>query len=269
MGSEASATPPRASVRSEAFSSARPRIRQHLNDAVVAQRVVQQLEEDIQAAEASWLTELPEGRQVPNVAFSAQFRPDGEPAVGLLESEAIIDPPVGDQLLELRDRDRVFPHPLHNASAIDCDRRADFHLAHPISVHAAVRFVLYLLPHPHGSSRYLAGDCGAADQAVTGLQCAACPDAAEIAAALPCGTVPLVPAHCIAHVIIQYKPLVFDKQPLFVMAAHKRCLRQGGCAYSRANPPTREAPSAQRSLRTRQRVACIANRLGNGERSRP
>jgi len=228
MRSAISEKQPRASVCSQALRSARPRVRQHLNNAVVTQRVVQQLEENIQAAEAPGFAHFPEGRQIANVAFSAQFRPDGEPAVRLLEREAIINPPVGDQLLELRDRDRVFRHPRHNASAVDRDRRALIDLALPEPVHAAVRFLLYMQPSPHGSSLHLAGASGAAAQLAAGLRSAARPDAANIAPARRCPTVPVLSPDYIAHVSVQYKLLPFDKRPLFVLAAHSPRLISNG-----------------------------------------
>jgi len=116
MGSGKSDTRLRASECSEALRNARSRIRQHLNNTAVAQCVVKQFEEHVQAAEAPGLAQFTEGRQKANVAFPGQLHQNNEPAVGLLKGDALIDAPVGDQLFERRDRDRVFGHPLHKAS---------------------------------------------------------------------------------------------------------------------------------------------------------
>jgi len=269
MESGISDTRPRASERSEALRNAGPRIGQHLNNTVVTERVVQQLEEDVQVAEAPGLAQFAESRQIANVAFPAQFRQDDEPAVGLLEGDALIDAPVGDQLFERRDRDRVFGHPLHNTSAVDRDRRAPIYFAHPIPIPAAVRFVLYILPRPHRPSFYFAGGCGAAGQGAAALPCAARPNAGDITPLQPCPFAPRIPPTCIAHVSVQFKVRPFDKRPLFVVAAQARRLRPMGRAYSRACLRTREGCAAARGRRMRQCVVCAANILGNEERSQP
>lgn len=269
MGGGISDTRLRASERSEALRNAGSRIRQHLNNTVVTQRVVKQLEEDVQAAEAPGLAQRTEGRQKANVTLPAQLHQNDEPAVGLLEGHALIYAPVGDQLFEGRDRDRVFRHPLHKASPVNRDRRASIRFAHPIPIHAAVRLVLCTLARPHEPTVRLAGDASAAGQAAAGLRWAVRPNAADIAPAHPFPCVPLIAPTCIAHVSVQFKLLPFDKQPLFVVAAQAQSLRRMAGAYSRAVGRTREARAAAQRWRTRQRVVGAADTLQGAKRFRP
>ena len=187
MGGEPSASQVRASACPLPLRARRSRIRQDLNGAAVAQPVVQQVEQDIQATEPPGFAQFAKGRQIANVAFPAQFRLDGEPPVRLLEDEAIVDPPVADQLLQLRYRDRFLHHACHNAPAVDRDRRAAIDLAHPIAACAAVRLLLHLPPRPHHSLPRFAGEAGAAGQAT-----------------VPHASVPFM-GPCIAHAGMRFK----------------------------------------------------------------
>jgi hypothetical protein len=248
MGSRISGTRLPASERSEALHNAGARIRQHLNNAVVAQRIVQQLEEDIRATEAPGLAKFAESRQRANVAFPGQFRQDDEPAVGLLEGDALANAPAGHQLLECRDRDRVLSHPLHGASAVDCEGSAPVY-PQPTPVRAAIGSVPRVLVRQCGSAR--------------------CPEAVISASAQPWPCVPVLPAPCVAHVSVPFKLELFDREPLFVRAAYALSVGQTGGAYSTGRPRTRRASAAARKLRAPKRIFFAANMLGSEEGIHP
>jgi hypothetical protein len=147
MGSEMSDTEAGDSALLKLLCYAGARIRQDLNDAVVAELVVQQLEDDVHSTKAPGLGKLPERDQMPSVIFPGELRQDGEPAIRLLISDTAIDTPLGDELFELREGDCVLPHPLHHAAAekpeaVDPDRSTMFNGALPIPGYRAVGCVL-------------------------------------------------------------------------------------------------------------------------------